>query len=48
MILQDGTRSDNPMTYDDGTVRKRYDYLLPKNKKITKVTIYLNDYGGII
>ena len=20
MILQDGTRSDNPMTYDDGTV----------------------------
>ncbi len=29
----------------DGTVRQRYDYLLPKNKRITAVTIY---YLGII
>ncbi len=39
MILQDRTRSDNPFTWYD-EVKQRYDYFLPENKKITKVTIY--------
>jgi hypothetical protein len=39
MILQDGTRSDNLMTWF-GNVYDRYDYFLPENKRITKVTIY--------
>jgi hypothetical protein len=38
MILQDGTRSDNPFT-QYGKVWQRYDYFLPQNKRITKVTI---------
>ncbi len=48
MILQDGTRSDNAFIgYDedgeDGYVYdNRYDYFLPQNKRITKVTIYYN------
>ncbi len=33
------------MIYNDGDVCQRYDYLLPSNNKITKVTIY---YGYII
>ncbi len=41
MILKDGTRSDNAMTWN-GYVHDRYDYFLPKNKRITKVTIYYN------
>ncbi len=44
MILEDGTRSDNDMAYN-GKVRQRYDYFLPKNKRITKVTI--NHFGCI-
>ena len=40
MILQDGTRSDNAFTLPDGTVRQRYDYFLPQNKRITAVIIY--------
>ena len=39
MILQDGTRSDNPMTWN-GYVHYSYDYFLPQNNKITKVTTY--------
>ena len=39
MILKDGTRSDNTMTFKDD-VQQRHDYLLPLNKKITKVTIH--------
>ena len=42
MILQDGTRSDNPMTLY-GKVRKRYNYFLPQNKKISAVTIYYDN-----
>ena len=43
MILQDGTRSDNSFTDDGyGEARKRYDYFLPQNKRITAVTIYYN------
>ena len=41
MILKDGTRSDNAMTFN-GVVLERYDYFLPKNNKITAVTIYDN------
>ncbi len=41
MILRDGTRSDNPFTWK-GNVRQRYDYFLPQNKRITKITIYYN------
>ncbi len=40
IILKDGTRSDNPFIEDDGKVYYRYDYFLPQNNKITKVTIY--------
>ncbi len=43
MILQDGTRSDNAFTWF-GNVCDRYDYFLPQNKRITKVTIYYNNY----
>ena len=43
MILQDGTRSDNPFT-DDGEVLDRYDYFLPENKRITAVTIYYDQF----
>ncbi len=44
MILNNGTRSDNAfMTFSDGTVRQRYDYFLPQNKRITAVTIYYSD-----
>ncbi len=43
MILQDGARSDNAMT-EDGEVHDRYDYFLPENKKITKVTIYYRNF----
>ncbi len=51
MILRDGTRSDNPFTYfdeddedEDGeVVFNRYDYFLPQNKRITKVTIYYKE-----
>ena len=32
------------MTYDDGTVFVRYDYFLPQNNRITKVTIYYEYY----
>ncbi len=32
------------MTYDDGTLFQRYDYFLPKNKRITKVTIHYSFY----
>ncbi len=39
MILQDGTRSDNPFTWF-GYVYEEYDYFLPENKRITAVTIY--------
>ncbi len=42
MILQDGTKSENPMT-KWGTVFDRYDYYLPQNKRITAVTIYYRD-----
>ncbi len=42
MILQDGTRSDNSMT-DNGNVIERYDYFLPRNNKITAVTIHYKD-----
>ena len=47
MILQDGTRSDNPFRDGDwlSGVEQRYDYFLPQNKRITAVTIY---YKGII
>jgi hypothetical protein len=44
MILQDGTRSDNPMTNWNGEVLDSYDYFLPQNKKITAVTICYSDY----
>ncbi len=49
MILKDGTRSDNSfmtnlMTFSDDDVRQRYDYFLPKNNKITAVTIYYHHY----
>ncbi len=44
IILQDGTRSDNAFTLSDGTVRQRYDYFLPHNTKITKVTIFYDNY----
>ena len=40
MILQDDTRSDNPFTWSNGELYKRYDYFLPQNTRITKVTIY--------
>ncbi len=43
MILRDGTRSDNAFTWK-GTVRQRYDYFLPKNNRITKVTIHYYDH----
>ena len=43
MILKDGTRSDNAMTFL-GKVKQRYDYFLPQNKKITKVTIYYTSF----
>jgi hypothetical protein len=39
MILKDGTRSDNAFTLK-GKVYDRYDYFLPQNNKITKVTVY--------
>ena len=42
MILQDGTRSDNPFIDWQGRVLKRYDYFLPQNNRITAVTIYYN------
>ncbi len=42
MILRDGTRSDNSFTWN-GEVSQKYDYFLPKNKRITKVTIYYID-----
>ena len=46
MILQDGTRSDNPFTDGYGRVmQKRYHYFLPQNKRITAVTI---NYHGCI
>ena len=45
MILQDGTRSDNPFMTRNGCVIKRHDYFLPQNKRITAVTIY---YGTCI
>ena len=45
MILQDGTRSDNPFTvYGDGLVWQRYDYFLPQNKRITAVTIFYDNW----
>ncbi len=31
------------MTFSNGYVYDRYDYFLPQNKKITKVTIYYSD-----
>ncbi len=35
------------MTYHDGRVYDRYDYFLPQNNKIIKVTVYYNQiiYG---
>ena len=39
MILKDGTRSNNLMTYN-GRVHDRYDYFLPQNKRITAVSTY--------
>ncbi len=47
MILQDGTRSDNPFIDGDwlSGKEKRYDYFLPQKKRITAVTIY---HDGII
>ena len=35
------------MTFSDGTVYQRFDYFLPQNKRITKVTIYYDEviYG---
>ncbi len=46
MILRDGTKSDNAMTLY-GRVQQRYDYFLPQNKMITKVTIhYFNTIRG--
>ncbi len=44
MILKDGTRSDNAMTWGDNEY-DRYDYFLPQNKRITKVTNF--DYHHI-
>ncbi len=46
MILNNGTRSDNPMIDVYGRVWQSYDYFLPKSKKITKVTIYYNQIIG--
>ena len=46
MILQDGTRSNNPFIEDDGEVYDRYDYFLPQNNSITAVTIYYYDRIG--
>ena len=46
IILQDGTRSDNPFISWvgwDGKLHDRYDYFLPQDKKITKVIIYYLD-----
>ena len=43
MILQDGTRSVNAFIDGLGRVYERYDYFLPQNKRITKVTIYYNN-----
>ncbi len=40
MILNNGTRSDNPFMTVNGRVFKRYDYFLPHSNKITAVTIY--------
>ena len=42
IILKDGTRSDNSFTWN-GIVRQRYDYFIPQNNKITKVTIHYYD-----
>ena len=44
MILKDGTRSDNAFIGWDEEVEQRYDYFLPHNNKITKVTIYYDYY----
>ncbi len=32
------------MTFSDGTVRKRYEYFLPQNKRITAVTIFYDNW----
>ena len=44
IILRDGTRSTYSMTWSDGKLHDRYDYFIPKNNKITKVTIYYSDF----
>ena len=43
IILKDGTRSDNAFTLY-GKVKQRYDYFLPHNNRIIKVTIYYGNY----
>ena len=43
IILKDGTRSNNAFTLY-GKVKQRYDYFLPHNNRIIKVTIYYGNY----